>query len=49
MAFLQNFREFQVFIYGYRAQNKTPEITENLYFQIYNGKTHAQLFLGPLF
>ena len=30
-----NFRNFGVFIFGYRAQNENPEITENLYFTVF--------------
>ena len=32
MAFLLNFRDFGVFVYGCRAQNENPKITEYLYF-----------------
>ena len=30
MVFLWNFCDFWVFVFGYRAQNENPEITENL-------------------
>ena len=29
------FRDFGVFIFGYRAQNENSEITENLYFTVF--------------
>ena len=29
-----DFRDFRVFVFGYRAQSKKPEITENLYFRV---------------
>ena len=31
LGFLINFLDFQVFVFGYRVQNKNPEITKNLY------------------
>ena len=49
MAFLYNFRAFRVFVFGYRPQNKKPEITENLYFWIYNDQMHADLFFDLYF
>ena len=30
-----NFRDFRVFVFGYRAQNGNSEITENLYFKVF--------------
>ena len=30
-----NFRDFRDFVFGYRAQNENPEITENLYFTVF--------------
>ena len=42
-GFLTNFRYFQVFVFGYRAQNENPEITENLYFLVYNTPMHVDL------
>ena len=35
LRFLTNFRDFWVFVFGYRPQNENPEITENLYFLVY--------------
>ena len=35
LRFLTNFRDFWVFVFGYRSQNENPEITENLYFLVY--------------
>ena len=29
------FRDFRVFVFGYRAQNENSEVTENLYFLVY--------------
>ena len=34
LGFLMNFRDFWVFVFGYRPQNENPEITENLYFWV---------------
>ena len=49
MAFLQNFRNFQVFVFGYRPQNENPEIMENLYFWIYNVQMYVHLFFDLYF
>ena len=49
MAFLQNFRNFQVFVFGYRPQNENPEIMENLYFWIYNVQMYVDLFFDLYF
>ena len=49
MAFLQNFRDFQVFVFGYRPQNENPEIMENLYFWIYNVQMYVDLFFDLYF
>ena len=49
MAFLQNFRDFQVFVFGYKPQNENPEITENLYFWVYNVQMHMNLFFDHCF
>ena len=49
MAVLQNFHDFQVFIFGYRAQNKKPEITENLYFGVYKAQMNVDLFFNHYF
>ena len=49
MAFLQNFRDFQVFVFGYRAQSENTKITENLYFRIYNAQIHVDLFFDHYF
>ena len=49
MAFFQNFRNFQVFVFGYRPQNENPEIMENLYFWIYNVQMYVDLFFDLYF
>ena len=49
MAFLQHFCDFRVFVFGYSAQNKNPEITEILYFWIYNVQMHEDLFFDLYF
>ena len=49
MAFLQNFRDFRVFIFGYRPQNKNLEVTENLYFWVYKVQMHMNLFFDHSF
>ena len=33
-GFLMGFRDFRVFVFGYRAQNENPETTENHYFWV---------------
>ena len=49
MAFLQNFHDLQDFVFGYRAQNENPEITENLYFWIYKVQIHVDLLFDHYF
>ena len=49
MAFLQNFLDFRVFVFGYRSQNEKPEITENLYFWVYKVLMHMDLFFDDYF
>ena len=49
MAFLLNFRDFRLFVFGYRAQNKNPEIMENSYFWIYKVQMHVDLFFHHYF
>ena len=55
MAFLSNFRDFRVFVFGYfvfsvisefsfLAQNENPEITENLYFWFYKAQMNVDMF-----
>ena len=44
-----NFCDFQVFIFGYRAQNENPEITENLYFGVYKVQVHMDLCFDHYF
>ena len=41
---LQNFCDFLVFVYWYRAQNENPDITENLYFLGYKAQMNVDLF-----
>ena len=43
LGFLMNFHDFQVFVFGYRAQKENPEITENLYL-LKNRKKTVNLF-----
>ena len=38
-----NFCNFRVFAFGYRVQNENPEITENIYFLVYNTPMHMDL------
>ena len=49
LGFLMNFRDFRVFVFGYRAQNENLEITENLYFLDYNTQMHADLCFDHYF
>ena len=49
LGFLTNFRFFRVFVFGYRAQNENPEITENLYFLVYNTPMHVDLCFDHYF
>ena len=44
-----NFRDFRVFVFGYRVQNENPEITENIYFIVYNIPMHVALCLDHYF
>ena len=37
-GFLMGFRDFRVFVFGYRAQNKNPKTTENHYLWVINLK-----------
>ena len=38
-----NFQDFRVFVFVYRAQKENLEITENLYFLVYNTPMHVNL------
>ena len=49
MGFLTNFRDFRVFVFGYRPQNENPEITENLYFWVYKVQMDMDLFFDLYF
>ena len=49
MAFLQNFCDFRVFVFRYRAQNENPEITENVYFWIYKVQMDVNLCFDHYF
>ena len=44
-----NFRDFRVFIFGYRAQNENSEITENLYFLVHSTPMHVDLCVDHFF
>ena len=44
-----NFRDFRVFVFGYRIYNENPEITENLYFLVYNTPMHVDLCFDHYF
>ena len=44
-----NFRNFRVSVFGYKPQNKTPEITENLYFWFYKVQMDLDLFFDYYF
>ena len=44
-----NFRDFRVFVFGYRAQNENSEITENLYFLVYSTPMHVDLCFDHIF
>ena len=48
-GFLINFRDFRVFIFGYRAQNGNSEIMENLYFLVYSTPVHVDLCFDHIF
>ena len=48
-GFLMNFRDFRVFVFGYRAQNEYPEITEKFYFCVYKVQIHLDLFFDHYF
>ena len=45
LGFLMNFRDFWVFVFGYRPQNENPEITENLYFWVCKVEMDVDPFL----
>ena len=47
--FLMNSRDFRVFVFGYKVYNENPEITENLYFVVYNTPMHVDLFFDHSF
>ena len=49
MAFLWNYLDFQLFIFGCKAENENPEITENLYFLDYEAEMHLDLFYEHYF
>ena len=50
MAFCRIYVIFMFSFLGrYRAQNKNPEITENLYFWIYKAQMHVDLFSDHYF
>ena len=36
VAVLYNFRDFQIFVFGHRAQNENPDTPENLYFSAFS-------------
>ena len=44
-----NLRDFRVFVFGYRVYNENPEITENLYFLVYNSPMHVDLCFDHYF
>ena len=44
-----NFQDFRVFLFRYRAQNENSEITENLYFLVYNTPMHVDLCFDHYF
>ena len=44
-----NFWDFRVFVFGYRAQNENSEITQNLYFLVYNTPMHVDLCFDHCF
>ena len=44
-----NFRDFQVFVFGYRAQNENSDITKNFYFLSYNTPMHVDLCFDHYF
>ena len=49
MAFLWNFRNFRVFVFGDRPQNRNPENMENLYFWICNVQMYVDVFFDLYF
>ena len=49
LGFLMNFRDFRVFIFGYKPQNKNPEITGSLYFWVCKVQMHMNLFFDHYF
>ena len=49
LGFWMNFSDFQFFIFGYRAQNENTEITETLYFLVYNTPMRVDLCFDHYF
>ena len=49
LGFLMIFSNFRVFVFGYRSQNENLEITENLYFLVYNTPMHVDLCFDHYF
>ena len=49
LEFLMNFRDLRVLVLGYRAQNENSEITEHLYFLVYNIPMHVDLCFDHFF
>ena len=43
------FMLFPSFAYGYVTQNENPEITENLYFEVYKAQIHVDLYFDHYF
>ena len=44
-----NFRDFRVFVFGYRAQNENPKITENFNFWVYKAQMSVDLIFHHYF
>ena len=44
-----NFRDFRVSIFGYRVYNENSEITESLYFLVYNTPMYVDLCFDHYF
>ena len=49
LGFWMNFSDFQFFVFGYRAQNENTEITETLYFLVYNTPMRVDLCFDHYF
>ena len=49
MKILTNFRDFRVFVFGYRPESENPEITENLCFWVDKVQIDMDLFFGLYF